>query len=148
MKLVVDTNIVFSAVLHSNSRIARVLIAGKRHFQFHSCAFLHTELLKHEPKLRALTGLSNAELEEVIARTTANIHFVDEATLSSRLLLDTERLLATTDVKDVPFVALARKLRARLWTGDKALARGLEREHPRMVVTTPDLWLHMEELEQ
>ncbi|MBK7751602.1 MAG: hypothetical protein IPI41_03030 [Flavobacteriales bacterium] len=51
MKLIVDTNIVFSAVLNSNSRIARVLIAGKRHFQFHSCAFLHTELLKHRPQV-------------------------------------------------------------------------------------------------
>jgi predicted nucleic acid-binding protein len=147
VKLVVDTNIVFSAVLHSNSRIARILIAGKRHFQFHSCAFLHTELLKHRPKLRTLTGLSSSELDEVIAKTISNIHFADETTLSSRLLLDTERLLATTDIKDVPFVALARKLRARLWTGDKALARGLEREHPRMVVTTPDLWMRMEELE-
>jgi len=148
VKLIVDTNIVFSAVLNSNSRIARVLIAGKRHFQFHSCAFLHTELLKHRPKLRTLTSLSTAELDEVIAKTTAHIHFVDEATLSSRLLLDTERLLATTDLKDVPFVALARKLRARLWTGDKALARGLERAHPHMVITTPVVLLRMEELEQ
>lgn len=148
MKLVVDTNIVFSAVLHSNSRIARVLIAGKRHFQFHSCAFLHAELLKHRPKLRTLTGLSSADLDEVIAVTTMNIEFVDEAVLSRRLVLDTERLLAATDPKDVPFVALARKLRARLWTGDKALARGLVREHSRLVITTPEIVLRMEELEQ
>lgn len=98
--------------------------------------------------MRTLTSLSTAELDEVIAKTTAHIHFVDEATLSSRLLLDTERLLATTDLKDVPFVALARKLRARLWTGDKALARGLERAHPNMVITTPVVLLRMEELEQ
>ncbi len=147
MKLVVDTNIVFSAVLNSNSRIARILIAGKRHFEFHSCAFLHAELLKHRPKLQGLTGLSGKELDEVIDKVTANIQFVDEASLSARLILDTERVLALIDLKDVPFVALARKLRARLWTGDKALVRGLEPSHPKLAITTVDLWLMMEQLE-
>lgn len=144
MRLVVDTNIVFSAVLNSNSRIARILIAGKRHFDFHSCAFLHAELLKHRPKLKSLTGLSSSELDEVIGKVTANIRFVDEATLSSRLILDTERVLVKVDLKDVPFVALARKLRARLWTGDRALVRGLEPSHPRLTISTTDLWMMME----
>ena len=93
VKLVVDTNIVFSAVLNSNSRTARILIAGKPYFTLHSCAFLHEELLKHRPKLRALTGLSEGELNEVIERVTTNIAFVDEHVLSARLILDTERVL-------------------------------------------------------
>lgn len=147
VRLVVDTNIVFSAILNSNSRIARILIAGKRHFEFHSCAFLHEELLKHRPKLKALTGLSSAELDEVMGKVTANIRFVQETTLSTRLILDTERVLAASDLKDVPFVALARKLRARLWTGDKALMRGLEHAHPKLAITTVDLWLMLEALE-
>lgn len=143
VKLIVDTNIVFSAILNSNSRIARILIAGKRHFEFHSCAFLHEELLKHRPKLKSLTGLSGKELDEVIEKVTANIRFMDKATLSARLILDTERVLAAIDLKDVPFVALAR----RLWTGDKALVLGLEPSHPKLAITTVDLWLMMEELE-
>lgn len=147
MKLVVDTNIVFSAVLNSNSRIARMLIAGKRHFEFYSCAFLYAELLKHRPKLRTLTGLSSPELDEVIGKVTANIRFVDETTLSSRLILDTERVLATSDLKDVPFVALARKQRAKLWTGDKALVRGLQAEYPKLAINTHDLWILMEQKE-
>lgn len=148
MKLVVDTNIVFSAVLNANSRIARILIAGKRHFAFHSCAFLHEELLKHRPKLVRLTGLKVEQLDEVIDKVTANIRFLDEAVLSPRLLRDTERVLANTDLKDVPFVALARKLRARLWTGDKALVRGLAPEYPKLAISTIDLWLKLEELER
>jgi len=147
VKLVVDTNIVFSAVLNSNSRIARILIAGKRHFEFHSCAFLHTELLRHRLKLKALTGLSDKEMVEVIDKTTANIRFVDEATLSAWLILDTERVLARSDLKDVPFVALARKERAKLWTGDKALVRGLHASHPKLTITTLQLWERMELLE-
>ncbi len=147
MKLVVDTNIVFSAVLNSNSRIARILIAGKRHFEFHSCAFLHVELLKHRPKLMELAGLTAEELDEVIDKVTANIRFVEETTLSSWLVVDTERVLAKVDLKDVPFVALARKLRARLWTGDRALVRGLTPEYPKLAISTVDLWSMLEELE-
>jgi predicted nucleic acid-binding protein len=45
VKLVVDTNIVFSAVLNSNSRIARILTSGRRHFEFYSCEFLRVELI-------------------------------------------------------------------------------------------------------
>jgi len=147
VRLVVDTNIVFSAVLNSNSRIARILIAGKRHFEFHSCAFLHVELRKHRPKLKVLTGLSTADMDEVIAKVTASIRFVDEEILSSWLVRDTERVLVASDLKDVPFVALSRKLRARLWTGDKALVRGLQRTHPGLTVSTLELWEVMERLE-
>lgn len=121
VRLVVGTNLVFSAVLNSNSRIARILIAGKRHFEFHGCAFLHAELLRHRPKLKSLTGLSNAEVEEVMDKVTGSIRFEDGTTLSSRLILDTEPVPAKVDLKDVPFVARARKLRARLGRGDRAL---------------------------
>ena len=72
---------------------------------------------------------------------------MDETTLSSWLILDTEKVLANSDLKDVPFVALARKLRARLWTGDKALVRGLDPSYPKLAITTVDLWLMLEEKE-
>jgi len=34
MKIIVDTNIVFSAILNSNSRIGKILLNSKEHFQF------------------------------------------------------------------------------------------------------------------
>lgn len=148
MKLVVDTNIVFSAVLNSNSRIARILIGGKRHFTFYSCAFLHAELHKHRAKLRKLTGLNETELSEVLTKITRNITFIHEASLSAKLILDTERRMAGNDMKDVPFVAMARSLRAKLWTGDKALTKGLAVSHPKLVVTTVDLLIRVQELER
>ncbi|MBL0042845.1 MAG: hypothetical protein IPP33_00010 [Flavobacteriales bacterium] len=147
MKVVVDTNIVFSAVLNSNSRIALVLISGKRHFKFYSCGFLRTELLKHQAKLRKLAKLSESELVEVTAKVCANITFMDERALSSALVLRTEELMASNDLKDVPFVALAKNLKAKLWTGDKALTKGLLVSHPKLVLSTADLLARIESLE-
>ncbi len=147
VKLVVDTNIVFSAVLNSNSRIARILISGRRHFEFYSCEFLRTELEKHRPRLRKLTRLSDDDLDEVIEKVTANIRFINESTLPPQLLLRVEGMLAKVDPKDVPFVALAKRLKARLWTGDKSLAKGLGRSEARLFISTADLLNRLDELE-
>ncbi len=148
VKLVVDTNIVFSAVLNSNSRIARVLISGRRHFEFYSCEFLRVELIKHRPKLRKLTDLSEADLDEVIDKVTANIRYINEASLPASLLRRVEITLADVDPKDTPFVALARKLKARLWTGDKALVKGLMLSEAKLTITTADLLKRLDELER
>ncbi len=147
MKLVVDTNIVFSAVLNSNSRIARILTSGRRHFEFYSCEFLRVELIKHRPKLRKLTHLTGADLEEVIDKVTANIRFINEANLPAALLVRVEQSLADVDPKDTAFVALAKKLKARLWTGDKALVKGLKRSDAKLPITTADLLERLDELE-
>ncbi len=40
MKIIVDTNIVFSAILNSNSRIGKILLNSKEHFQFFTCNYL------------------------------------------------------------------------------------------------------------
>lgn len=139
MKVVVDTNIVFSAVLNSNSRIAHILIGGKRHFKFYSCDFLRAELLQHRPKLRKLTGLSPTELDEVIDKVTKNVTFINEGSLPASLFARTEALLAGNDLKDVPFVALTIHLRARLWTGDKRLVSKLPDRLSKSALSTLEL---------
>ncbi|MBK9174912.1 MAG: PIN domain-containing protein [Flavobacteriales bacterium] len=147
VKLVVDTNIVFSAILNSNSRIARILTSGRRHFEFYSCEFLRIELIKHRPKLRKLTHLSEADLDEVIDKVTTNIRFINESTLPAALLLRVESNLALVDPKDTPFVALAKRIKARLWTGDKALVKGLGHPDAKLPITTAELLKRLDELE-
>lgn len=47
MRIVVDTNIAFSAILNTNSKIARILLQPKRKLNFYS-----TEQLSREIKLK------------------------------------------------------------------------------------------------
>ncbi|MBN9352408.1 MAG: hypothetical protein J0H55_17150 [Chitinophagaceae bacterium] len=47
MKIIVDTNIVFSAMLNSNSRIGKILLNSKEHLQFFSCNYLQVEIHRH-----------------------------------------------------------------------------------------------------
>lgn len=51
MKLVVDTNIVFSGMLNSTSRIGKILISPHKDFELISCEFLRVKIHKHKSRL-------------------------------------------------------------------------------------------------
>ena len=76
MKIVVDTNIVFSGILNSSGKIGKILLHSKSHFQFYSCSFLQIELLKHREKLLKLTKLSVENLDELQNLVTGNVTFI------------------------------------------------------------------------
>lgn len=135
MKLVVDTNIVFSAILNSSSNIGKVLIDG-RQFEFYSCHFLLEELQQHCSKLKRISGLSDSQLSESILLTTKNIKFVHENALPKKDWEFAFKMLYNYDHKDIPFLALSHNLKARLWTGDKKLLRALEKENYNKTITT------------
>lgn len=123
------------------------MISGKRHFNFYSCEFLLEELSLHRDKLRKLTKLPDTELDEVIGLVTKNITFINEAAIPGPMYRTTERLMKGNDLKDVPFVALALVLKAKLWTGDKTLSKGLAKSHTDLVITAAELFRWINELE-
>ena len=86
MKVIVDTNIVFSAILNSGSRIGKILLNSKGHFQFYSCNYLRVEINRHRNRLLKLTKLSGDELAELENLVTHNITFIDERLLPEALL--------------------------------------------------------------
>ncbi|RYX80158.1 hypothetical protein EON73_05680 [bacterium] len=55
VKIVVDTNIVFSALLNSNSRIALILLDLKLKHTFYTSNQLLVEIEEHRDKLKKLT---------------------------------------------------------------------------------------------
>ncbi len=148
MKIIVDTNIVFSAILNSGSRIGKILLNSKEHFQFYTCDFLRVEIQKHRSKLLKLTKLTEIELSELEGLVTHHINFIDERLLPSELLLKTEALLTSIDPNDTPFVALTTHLEGKLWTGDMRLYKGLKLKRYKNIVLTADLSLLLDDLER
>lgn len=125
MKVVVDTNIVFSAILNSSSDIGKILINAITSVKFYSCNFLQEELFLNKQKLQKLTRLTTGHLEELLSITTQNIHFINEKLLPSNSWREAVRLTKDFDLKDAPFVALSLHLKATLWSGDKKLRQGV-----------------------
>ena len=147
MRIVVDTNIVFSAILNSSKKIGSLLLNSKTHFQFYSCDFLSVELLKHRNKLLRLTNLTEIQLLELENLVTKNIRFINESLLPKNDIVLAEKLLKDIDLKDVPFIALASHLKAKLWTRDLKLAGGLQKKRYKNIISTAELSLLFDELE-
>ncbi len=148
MKIIVDTNIVFSGILNSNSQIGKILINSNKHFEFYSCDFLNVEIQKHQEKLLKLTKLSREELNELEMLVTSNIKFLNEGLIPKRDFMEALDLLEGIDIKDTPFVALTNYLKGTLWTGDKVLLNGLKAKNFKNVIATSDLFVKLDELER
>lgn len=139
MKLVVDTNIVFSALLNSSGNIAKILLSSNDSVELYSCEFLKDELNAHHKKIQKYTKLSMSQINELINLVCSNIIFIDERLLPTSSLKSGYDLVGDIDEKDLPFVAMSIHFKAFLWTGDKHLYNGLVKKNYKRVITTTSL---------
>jgi predicted nucleic acid-binding protein len=147
-KIIVETNIIFSSILNPDSKIGRIIIGSRTHFQFYTCDFLKAELLKHKKKILKLTHLSTNELDELEFLLTKNITFINEELIPKQIIFETEDKLTEIDLNDTPFVALTKYLNGILWTGDKQLIAGLDSKKFIEIITTNQLSQLIDKLEQ
>ncbi|MEB3759509.1 MAG: PIN domain-containing protein [Desulfurococcales archaeon] len=118
LTLVVDTNIVFSAIIKPG-RIREILFRSSLDLYAPEELALELEIL--EPKILRYTKLSPAEVRMV--RETILSHIV--TIVPRKDYLESAKkaytLLKDVDPKDAPFVGLAMFLGVPLWTGDKGI---------------------------
>ncbi len=122
--VVVDTNIVFAALLRRESRLRETLLADTGH-TFFSPRFVVVEIFKHKERMVPATALEEDELLDGLNALLARIRFLDEGIIPLGTWMEGRRLGAGVDVKDVPFVTLALHLGGRLWSSDVQLETGL-----------------------
>jgi predicted nucleic acid-binding protein len=146
IKVIVDTNIVFSAILNSTGRIGKVLLNSRGVFHFVSCKYMLTEIDRHLLKLQNLTGLEQVELNEIIHSITGRINLISEEFISKTNLLKAETLTKDVDFNDLLFVGLTLELKGRLWTGDKKLIRGMVEKEFNQIITTAELSTILDEI--
>jgi predicted nucleic acid-binding protein len=148
MKIVIDTNIVFSALLHSSSVIGKILVySPKDGFSFYTCSYLQTEILNHFEKIKKYTKLDNIQLFELIQKVERKITFIDDKLLPKEALKKAEELTFDVDCDDMEFIAVADYLNTNLWTGDKKLINGLNAKNYKNFITTAEMAKLLEEFE-
>ena len=64
MKIIVDTNIIFSGLINTNGTIGDLLLNSYNILEFYSCNYMRYEIDKHWEKLKRISKLSEDELEE------------------------------------------------------------------------------------
>lgn len=122
--VIVDTNILFSALLNSQSSFAETLL--KSEHQFYVCEQILVEMFKHKEKIAKLSKLPESDLIRFYYILLKRLHLYKEDLISSENRKHAFELCRDVDETDTPHVALTLELDGLLWTGDKALKGGLQ----------------------
>jgi predicted nucleic acid-binding protein len=140
MKIIVDTNIVFSAILSSSGKIGQILIYGRKQFEFYAPNLVKTEVKRHRDKMIQMGQLTEEDFEETRDDIYSCITFISEEQIPYKYWHNAIPIVRETDMDDIAFVVLAEYLDAQLWTGDKKLLKGLISMGFTKGVTTDDVY--------
>ncbi|WP_432411439.1 PIN domain-containing protein [Rasiella sp. SM2506] len=136
MKLVVDTNIIFSALLSPEGTISDLILNSSDVFDFYSPTFVLEELDNHRAKLLKITDLSKKELDFLQMMLFKKIDLIDLESIRTATFEAAVKLTKNVDKFDAPFIALALELESPLWTGDKKLIKGISKQGIGWVLST------------
>ena len=131
MKIVVDTNIIFSALLNSNSTIGDLLFNSDKHLRY--------EIQKHWERLKKISKLSDQQLTVSYTLVLSKLKFINEEIIPDETWIASEQIAKGIDIDDIDFVALTKFLKATLWTGDKVLYNGLKKLAFKKLLNTTEL---------
>ncbi|MEN9549679.1 MAG: hypothetical protein RIR12_2270 [Bacteroidota bacterium] len=139
MKVIVDTNIVFSILANSNGNLSKQYFQSPSQFNYYAPDFLVTELQLHSSKILKLSGLTKINYEISKTSVFSLLNFVDTELIPEEYMRKAVALTKDIDFKDFKFVALTLFLNGLLWTGDRKLLNGLRRKGFMNVVNTKEL---------
>ncbi len=121
--VVVDTNLVFSALIPKSSKIREIFFESN--LTFYSPDFLITEINTHKDKLLKHSKLTESEFYLYFNGLFERIKFIPIDFIGTESRQKAYDLCKDVDIKDTPFIALAIDPDIPMWTGDKKLKEGL-----------------------
>jgi predicted nucleic acid-binding protein len=144
VKVIVDANIVFSAILNTNSKIADLLLNSKGTYDFISPDYLLTETKKYHKKISLISKMTISEVENVEYKLIKPITFMSGLQIPELTWIKAEQIVLDIDPKDTPYIAFSLFFRCKIWSGDKALRNGLIAKGYKNVITTEELFENRE----
>ena len=124
--IIVDTNILFSALLRTESHFAVTLLHSER--TFYICEFVLVELFKYKERIVQASRLSEDDVLRMYHVFLRRINLYKEDLISPDNRSMAYNLCHDIDPKDSLQVALTLEINGLLWTGDKKLRTGLTRK--------------------
>lgn len=111
---VIDTNIIFSALL-KNSAARKIILSDT--FDLFVPEFLFTEILKYEEAILKKSGMAKENLELLLLLLQSHVSVIPFKIFID-FLEEAEEEMEKIDMNDAPFIALALKLKIPIWSND------------------------------
>ncbi len=140
MIVIVDMNVLFSAIISPNGKIAKLLTDPALPIQRISCHYSFVELFKHQPKIVKYAKKSIGEVIDDLYTVLSSIQIYNEALIDEHHWQAAAQLTQGVDSFDVNYVALALYTDGWLWTGDKPLIAHLRSMGFDRVLNTSELY--------
>jgi predicted nucleic acid-binding protein len=140
VKIIVDTNIVFSALLKTHTTFGQIIFNSEGIFEFYSPHYLRSEIRKHWDRIKKISKLTDQQIEESYDSLLTKINFINEEIIPEKIWVDSEQITDNFDIDDIDFVALTKYLKGKLWTGDLELRDGLKSNGFKNVLTTSQIF--------
>jgi len=130
LKIIVDANVLFAAIIKDSATSSLFLVDG---LEFFAPDFLFVEFEKYEDIIIEITSRSKEKVQQYINFLKRTIITIPERNFKD---LFKDFLPISPDPKDIPYLALAKRIKASIWSNDKKLK---EKQDIIKVVTTADL---------
>ncbi len=140
MRIIVDANIVFSGILRSDGKIGDILINSGGIFKFIAPDFLRIEIQRHHEKLIKISKLTIDQVLEAEFQICKSINFISDEQIGKENWDYAEELVHDIDIKDVSYIAFSKQFKAKVWSGDKSLIKGLASKGFTNFISLNELW--------
>lgn len=119
MEIVVDTNVIISALLKEGLTRKIIFLAP---FDMYTVPFARLEIEKHKAELVDKSGLDDESFQYLLDLIFARIHIVEPGILEP-FREKAIGVMDSVDFNDSPFLALAMALNCPVWSNDEDLKK-------------------------
>ena len=102
--------------------------------------YLQTELRKYHSKIARISKLSITEIERIENKVTKPIIFMSGIHIPESKWISAEKMVMDIDPKDTPYLAFSLFYKCKIWSGDKALSKGLTNKGFKNIISTEELF--------
>lgn len=139
MTIIVDANLLISAILNPEGSIGKLFILNDHNIDFVFPEYAWIEIQKHKKRICSENNISLSLFDKLLTKLTLFFLVFSEREISTAYIEKAFELTSDIDKNDAIYVAFALALDAMLWTGDLKLYRGLRRKNFSNVVTTKEM---------
>jgi len=114
MKLVLDSNIIFSALIRK-STTRNIILSDV--FDLNAPEYIFAEITKHKELLLRKSKMNEGDFIALLLLLQKHVHFVSKDNYYEKMPV-AEDILREIDITDSPFLALAMVLDCSIWSND------------------------------